>query len=51
MLAQLKTHLAMHGGDRTMIEEKRLIGERMFNFKFTVMREPDQLRITLYLGF
>ena len=23
----------------------------MFNFKFTVILEPDQQRITLYLGF
>ena len=49
MSAQLKTHLAVHGGGRTMIE-KWLIGKRMFNFKFTVMREPDLQRIT-FLGF
>ena len=41
----------MHGGDRTMIEEKWLIGKYMFNFKLTVMREPDHQRITLYWGF
>ena len=23
----------------------------MFNFKFTLMQEPDQQRIALYLGF
>ena len=46
MSAQLKTHLEVHGGGRTMIE----IGKRMFNFKFTVTREPDLQRIT-FLGF
>ena len=49
MSAQLKTHLAVHGGGRTMIE-KWLIGKHMFNFKFTVMQEPDLQRIT-FLGF
>ena len=49
MSAQLKTHLAVHGGGRTMIK-KRLIGKRMFNFKFTVMREHNLQRIT-FLGF
>ena len=47
MSAQLKTHLAVHGGGRTMIE-KWLIGKRMFNSKFTVM--PDLQWIT-FLGF
>ena len=50
MSAQLKTNMAVHGGGRTMIE-KGLIGKRMFNFKFAVMREPDLQRITLFLGF
>ena len=50
MSAQLKTHLAAHGGGRTMIK-KWMIGKCMFNFKFTVMREPDLQRITLFLGF
>ena len=50
MSAQLKTHLAVHGGGRTMIE-KQLIGKCMFNFKITVMRQPDVQRITLFLGF
>ena len=49
MSAQLKTHLAEYGGGRTIIK-KWLIGKRMFNFKFTVMREPDLQRIT-FLGF
>ena len=49
MSAQLKTHLAVHGGGRTLIE-KWLIVKRMFNFKFTVMRQPDLQRIT-FLGF
>ena len=49
MPAQLKTHLAVHGGVRAMIK-KRLIGKRMFNFKFTVMREQNLQRIT-FLGF
>ena len=44
MSARLKTHVAVHGGGRTMIEK------RMFNFNFTVMREPDLQRIT-FLGF
>ena len=47
MSAQLKTHLAVHGGGRTMIE-KWLIGKRTFNFKFTVMREPDLQRIIFF---
>ena len=50
MSTQLKTHLVVHGGGRTMIK-KSLIGKRMFNFKFTVMRESDLQRITLFLGF
>ena len=45
MSAKLKTHLAVHGGGGTMI------GKCMFNFKFTVMRESDLQRITLFLGF
>ena len=49
MLAQLKTHLAVHGGGRT-VNEKLLIGKCMFSFRFTVMREPDLQRIT-FLGF
>ena len=49
MSAQLKMHLLVHGSGRTMIE-KWLIGKRMFNFKFTVMREPDLQRIKS-LGF
>ena len=49
MSAQLKTHLAVYGGGRTVIK-KCLIGKRMFNFKFTVMRESDLKRIT-FLGF
>ena len=44
MSARLKTHVAVHGGGRTMIEK------RMFSFNFTVMREPDLQRIT-FLGF
>ena len=47
MSAQL--NFVVHGGGRTMIK-KRLIGKRMINFKFTVMREPDLQRIT-FLGF
>ena len=50
MLAQLKTYLAVHDGGR-MIMEEWLIGKRMFNFKFTVMRETDLQRITLSLGY
>ena len=50
MSAQLKTHLAVHCGDRTMIE-KWLIGKRMFNFKFTVIQEPDLQRTALFLSF
>ena len=38
MVAQFKTHLAVHGGGSTMVE--KMIGKRMFNFEFTVMREP-----------
>ena len=49
MSAHLKTHLAVHGGGRTMIE-RWIIGKRMLDFKFTVMREPDLQRIT-FLGF
>ena len=40
-----KTHLAVHDGGRTMI------GKRMFNFKFTVMRKLDLQKITLFLRF
>ena len=40
MLAQRKTCLASHGSGR-MMAEKMLIGKRMFNFEFTVMRESD----------
>ena len=40
----------MHIGGREMIE-KWLIDKRMFNFKFTVMREPNLQRLTLFLGF
>ena len=42
MSGKLNTHLAVHGNGRTMI------GKRMFNFKFTVMRQPDLQRITLF---
>ena len=42
MSGKLNTHLAVHGSGRTMI------GKRMFNFKFTVMRQPDLQRITLF---
>ena len=49
MSAELKTHMAVHGGGQTMIE-KWLIGKRMINFKFTVMREPGLQRVT-FLGF
>ena len=45
MLAKLKTHLAVHGGGRTMI------AKCIFNFKFTVMRESDLQRLTLFLGY
>ena len=45
MSAQLKTNLVVQGGGQTMIEK------RMFNFKFTVMREPDLQRIKLFPGF
>ena len=45
MSAKLKTHLAVHGGGRTMIVKC------IFNFKFTVMRELDLQRITLFLGY
>ena len=38
--AELKIYLEVHGGGRTMIE-KWLIGKRIFNLKFTVMRESD----------
>ena len=47
MSAQLKTHLAVHGGGRTMIE-RWLIGKRMFNSKFTVMPDPQWIT---FLGF
>ena len=50
MSAQLKMHLVVHGGGRTMIE-KWLIGKPMFNLNFTVMREWDLQRITLFLNF
>ena len=49
MSAQLKTHLEVHGGGRTMIE-KWLIRKRMFNFKLRVMRESGLQRIA-FLGF
>ena len=49
MSAQLKTHLTVHGGGRKIFE-KWLIGKSTFNFKFTVIREPDLQRIT-FLGF
>ena len=38
--AQLKTHLAVHGGGRQWSRNK-LFGKHMFNFEFTVMRELD----------
>ena len=41
MSARLKTHLAVHGGGRTMVERNWLFGKRIINFEFTVMREPD----------
>ena len=50
MSAQLKTHLAVYGGGRLMVEES-LIGKRMFNFQFTVMGESNLRRITLFLTF
>ena len=50
MSAELKPHLAVYGGGRTMTE-KWLIGKHMFNFKFTVMRGPGLHRTTLFLGF
>ena len=45
MSAKLKTHLAVHGGGRMMI------GNRMFNIKFTVMRESNMQRTILFLSF
>ena len=45
MLVKLKTHMTVHDGGRTMI------GNRIFNFRFTVMQESDLQRITLFLAF
>ena len=50
ILAWVKTHQVVHGGDQTVIE-RRLIRKRMFNFKFTVMLELDLQRVTLSLIF
>ena len=50
ILAWVKTHLVVHGGDQTVIE-RRLIRKRMFNFKFTVMPELDLQRVTVSLIF
>ena len=40
MSTQLKTNLAVHGGGRTMVK-KLLLGKRMLDFEFTVMRDAD----------
>ena len=40
MSVQRKTHLVVHGVDRTMVE-KMITAKRMFNFEFTVIRESD----------
>ena len=45
MSAKLKTHLAVHCGGRMMI------GNHMFNIKFTVMRESNLQRTILFLSF
>ena len=50
ILAWVKTHLVVHGGDQ-MVIERRLIRKRMCNFKFTVMLELDLQRVTLSLIF
>ena len=50
ILAWVKTHLVVHGGDQ-MVIERRLIRKRMFNFKFTVMPELDLQRVTVSLIF
>ena len=50
ILAWVRTHLVVHGGDQTVIE-RRLIRKRMFNFKFTVMPELDLQRVTVSLIF
>ena len=40
MSTQLKTRLAVRGSG-PMMAEKMMIGKRMLNFEFTVMRESD----------
>ena len=50
ILAWVKTHLVVHGGDQ-MVIERRLIRKRMCNFKFTVMLKLDLQRVTLSLIF
>ena len=49
MLGQLKTHLVLQGVIERYLKND-FIGKRMFNFKFTVMRQLDLQRIA-FLGF